>query len=508
MKRISIVLAVCLLLSIPAQAATPASFRYESDQLGFSVTIPGISQDEIITEETDTSVNFYHVPSREKYGGEIGSVEVVSPRSDFFTGHYDDMAYQIIAMGEDQVFLWKSPGGGAHTGGELLDSFRRVSSAFSLENLRKGLVPTQPDGWPKFQTTRHLAYLPANDGLARPDAPLTRGELAQMLYALLDAGTKAGSYQSPFSDITGKDCTQAVAYLASYGILTGYADGTFHPDAPVSRAAFAVLLHRSQFAAPAGQYGEEFVFADVPAGYWAEKYIYSAKVLGWLQGSADGLFHPEREITRAEAVTAINRMLGRDESVTELLSIENPFPDLTENHWAYMNVLEAAGVLKDNASVPGALMDSIPENTSAYHFGNESDGWAVSKSQLFHTTDGGKNWDKVGNPFTCTVSGLFFFSEQEGILLGSSEESSCILLRTDDGGETWDDLLANQATLAHYLPVEQFPTEKSLMESIVSAELRPAGRTAAYLTIRYHPYESIHVYDFEATRQTVITSSK
>ena len=54
MKRISILLAVCLLLSIPAQAATPASFHYESDQLGFSLTVPGISKDEIIAEETDT----------------------------------------------------------------------------------------------------------------------------------------------------------------------------------------------------------------------------------------------------------------------------------------------------------------------------------------------------------------------------------------------------------------------------------------------------------------------
>ena len=51
------------------------------------------------------------------------------------------------------------------------------------------------------------------------------------------------------------------------------------------------------------RYGEEFEFADVPAGYWAETYIYSTKILGWLQGGADGLFHPEREITRAEAVS-------------------------------------------------------------------------------------------------------------------------------------------------------------------------------------------------------------
>ena len=119
MKRISILLAVCLLLSIPAQAAAPALVQYKSDQLGFSVTIPGIRQDEIIAEETDTSVNFYHAQSREKYGGEIGSIEVVSPRSDFFSRHYDDMAYQIIAMGKNQVFLWKVPGGSAQTGGDF-----------------------------------------------------------------------------------------------------------------------------------------------------------------------------------------------------------------------------------------------------------------------------------------------------------------------------------------------------------------------------------------------------
>ena len=504
MKRISILLAICLLLGIPAQAAAPAVFQYQSSQLGFSITVPGICQGEVIAEETDTGVNFYHAPSREKYGGEIGSVVVVSPRSDFFSGHYDDMAYQIIAMGKNQVFLWKAPGGGAPTGGDFLDAFRRVSSAFSMENLRKGLVPAQPDGWPKLQTTRHLAYLPVSGGLARPNAPLTRSELAQMLYTLLDAGNKADSYRVPFSDTAGKDCAQAVAYLASYGILTGYADGTFHPDAPISRAAFTVLLHRCQFAAPVGQYGEEFVFADVPAGYWAETYIYSTKILGWLQGGADGLFHPERQITRAEAVTAINRMLGRDESVTELLSVENPFSDLAESHWACANVLEAAGVLKGDVAVP--KMDSVPKNTSAYHFSSESDGWAASEGQLFHTTNGGKNWDKVGRPLACTVSGLFFFSEQNGVLLGSSEENACVLMRTNDGGKSWDDLLANPDTLARYLPVEQFPTEKSLLESIVSAELRPASKAAVYLTIRYHPYESIHVYDFEVTRQIVLTA--
>ena len=90
-------------------------------------------------------------------------------------------------------------------------------------------------GWmAEAPNNRHLAYLPVNDGLARPDAPLTRGELAQMLYTLLDAGNEADGYRVPFSDTTGKDCAQAVAYLASYGILTGYAD---EPSARMRRLA-------------------------------------------------------------------------------------------------------------------------------------------------------------------------------------------------------------------------------------------------------------------------------
>ena len=105
MKRISILRPICLLLGIPAQAAAPALFQYQSSQLGFSITVPGVCQGEVIAEETDTGVNFYHAPSREKYGGEIGSVVVVSPRSGFFSGHYDDMAYQIIAIGKNRVFL-------------------------------------------------------------------------------------------------------------------------------------------------------------------------------------------------------------------------------------------------------------------------------------------------------------------------------------------------------------------------------------------------------------------
>lgn len=89
MKRIAILLALCLIWSIPSRAAAADSFRYENEALGFSLTVSGVGADDTLVEETGNCVNFYHAPSREAYGGLIGSIEVVSPRSDFFTGRYE-----------------------------------------------------------------------------------------------------------------------------------------------------------------------------------------------------------------------------------------------------------------------------------------------------------------------------------------------------------------------------------------------------------------------------------
>ena len=148
MKRISILLAICLLLGIPAQAAAPAVFQYQSDQLGFSVTVPGVRQGEIIAEETDTGVNFYHAQSREKIRGEIGSIVVVSPRSTFFSGHYDDMAYQIISMGKRTRYFYGRPQEEALPPAEIFwMPFDGYPPPFHGE-FAEGLVPAQPDGWP------------------------------------------------------------------------------------------------------------------------------------------------------------------------------------------------------------------------------------------------------------------------------------------------------------------------------------------------------------------------
>lgn len=143
-------------LSIPCAAITNTSFDYESPELGFSLTLPCENEKAISAEENENRVDFFHEPSREKYGGLIGSIEVVSPRSDFFAEHYDDMAYQIIAFGTDRVYIWKTDGGGVDSGGGNLDSFRAASSTFSIEFLRQNLIPEQPDDKPALQRTRHL----------------------------------------------------------------------------------------------------------------------------------------------------------------------------------------------------------------------------------------------------------------------------------------------------------------------------------------------------------------
>ena len=178
MKRLFLFLTVLLMLltAVPATAVEP--FHYENTTLGFSLTVPSLPMEEIAVDESDTRVDFYHAPSQEKYGGLIGSIEVVSPRSKFFSEEYNNLAHQVLAMGEDRIFLWKSPGGGVDSGGEVLEAFVTASSTLSVDNLRKHLVPLRPDTLPILNTQHHLGYLPTKDSLVRPDTPLTRGELA------------------------------------------------------------------------------------------------------------------------------------------------------------------------------------------------------------------------------------------------------------------------------------------------------------------------------------------
>ena len=273
----------------------------------------------------------------------------------------------------------------------------------------------------------------------------------------------------------------------------------------MSRAAFAVALHRCQFAAPVGRYGSRKNFSDVPEGFWAGAYLDSALVLGWMSGYADGTFRPSLSVTRAQAATALNRVLGRDASRTAVPDRTNPFSDLPADHWACANVLEAAGALPEGiVTVPE---DALPRETDAAFFRSPTEGWAVCGTSLRRTTDGGDTWRTVGQPLTLEVSDLFFFDDRRGLLLGTDARGAWQVWESDDGGETWRDLILN-ALWGLDFPTEAFPLDEDFWKAVVSARLRPAGTDAVYLTVRYVPYESIYARDFTAYAQCVLTTAE
>ncbi|MDR1246513.1 MAG: S-layer homology domain-containing protein, partial [Clostridiales Family XIII bacterium] len=177
------------------------------------------------------------------------------------------------------------------------------------------------------------------DGSVRPDGGVTRAEVASMLFRLLSYADKNDPLASEFTDVEeGKWYSQAVAYLAGMGILEGYNDGSFRPNAQITRAEFSAVI--SRFDASEGSDMTER-FSDVPASYWAFALIDNVAEKEWLNGYPDGTFKPQNTITRAETVTAINNMLTRELSLSAVPADAQVYTDLTERHWAYTDMVEA-----------------------------------------------------------------------------------------------------------------------------------------------------------------------
>ena len=193
-----------------------------------------------------------------------------------------------------------------------------------------------------LNTEEHIAYVSGYpDGTVRPGAPITRAETAQMLFRLLtdEARKEYQTSRSGYSDVpSGAWYATSVATLSSMGVITGYPDGTFRPDASITRAEFATLLSRLSDASTAGSAS----FSDV-SGHWARKAIAAVSAAGWVSGYPDGTFRPNANITRAEAMAMLNRMLGRlPESEKDLLRGMTTFTDNADTTvWYYLYVQEA-----------------------------------------------------------------------------------------------------------------------------------------------------------------------
>lgn len=189
----------------------------------------------------------------------------------------------------------------------------------------------------------HTAFLVGYaEGTFGPERNMTRAEVTTMFARLLTEQIEADkTYSSTFNDVA-KNCWAAnyIGYMQQFGIVTGYEDGSFRPDAPVTRAEFAAIASRFEKLTQGSK-----SFTDVPDTHWAVKYINFAATRGWVTGYADGTFKPEHSITRAEVAAVTCRLLERSADQTYIRSHIGElrtFVDVTESHWAYWYAMEAA----------------------------------------------------------------------------------------------------------------------------------------------------------------------
>ena len=190
----------------------------------------------------------------------------------------------------------------------------------------------------------HDAYLQGYpDGTVRPENSITRAEVAAIFYRLLTDEARASleSTDSGFSDVKPGDWyNTAVATMVQAGVITGYGDGTFRPNDPITRGEFAAIATRFL----SDPYSLDDPFYDTE-GHWAEVYINRAYELGWISGYTGGAFRPDKSITRAEVAAIVNRMLEREADPAYLAAHQAElleFRDLPTTHWAYEHIMEAA----------------------------------------------------------------------------------------------------------------------------------------------------------------------
>lgn len=254
-----------------------------------------------------------------------------------------------VAYNRDKNFLIQSEQGYELTDVLVDGKSVGVTGYYTFERVRKDHTITAVftasqdlNGVGRWLNTRdHIAYLSGYpDGTFGPDRNMTRAEVAQMFYALLNDQNVPATVS--FSDVPdGAWYADAVETLASLGMFTGYPDGTFHPNSTITRAEFAAAALSFADMAPSARCS----FPDVSAQDWFYPYVASAAEYGWIGGYPDGTFRPSGSITRAEVAVIVNHMLGRtpdqsfvDRSLDRLVS----FSDLNSSHWAFYPIMEAS----------------------------------------------------------------------------------------------------------------------------------------------------------------------
>ncbi len=209
---------------------------------------------------------------------------------------------------------------------------------------------TDTNGQVSMPLSEHKAYIVGYpDGTFLPDRNMTRAEAAAIFARNIAdrKGENISNGKSSFTDVNTKLWyNNSIAYLKKYNIISGYTDGTFRPEEQITRAEFVTMCMRFYDMLDDITVSDKNIFNDVPKSHWAAVYICNAIAMKWIEGYADGTFKPDSNITRAEVVAIVNRVLdhtGDTEYVNKNISAVNKFMDLKDkSYWAFYEILEAA----------------------------------------------------------------------------------------------------------------------------------------------------------------------
>ena len=213
-----------------------------------------------------------------------------------------------------------------------------LSTAVSDADIVRNYRGTTPD---LLNDSDHFAYVIGYmDGNVRPYGLISRAETTTIFFRLLKDSVRDGNLltSNTYTDVADDYwANTAISTMTGLGIVQGRSTTTFDPKAPITRAQFAAICARFDTGKSSGTQS----FTDIK-GHWAEKYIERAAELGWIKGFEDGTFRPDTYITRAQAMTMINRVLNRiPEEESDLLPGMNVWPDCSPGDWFYLAVQEA-----------------------------------------------------------------------------------------------------------------------------------------------------------------------
>lgn len=213
-----------------------------------------------------------------------------------------------------------------------------LSTAVKYADTVRNYRGTTPD---LLNDSDHFAYVIGYmDGNVRPYGLISRAETTTIFFRLLKDSVRDGNLltSNTYTDVADDYWANiAISTMTGLGIVQGRSTTTFDPKAPITRAQFAAICARFD----TGKSNGEQTFSDIQ-GHWAEKYIQRAAELGWIKGFEDGTFRPDTYITRAQAMTMINRVLNRiPEDESDLLPGMNVWPDCNPGDWFYLAVQEA-----------------------------------------------------------------------------------------------------------------------------------------------------------------------